>query len=231
MARLARVSRAAALLAFAWALSGGAGASQQEGAAPSTPPASGAPSGETRAGAVITGRVTPVEGEAKGEIVVYLEATDAAVRFAPPAGVPKVSQKGAKFEPSLLVVCVGQTVEFLNDEERPIEHNVFSRSETKEFDLGVYKPGGSKSVTFDKCGPVKLFCSIHRYMDGAVYVAPSPFFAIVDAEGRYRIEGVAPGEYHVKTWQRKQRYDEASARVTVADGDAQPIVVDLKLDR
>lgn len=180
---------------------------------------------------VVAGRVAPVEGEAKGEIVVYLEVTDPAAKFAPPAGVPKVSQKGAKFEPSLLVVCVGQTVEFLNDEERPIEHNVFSRSETKEFDLGVYKPGGSKSVTFDKPGPVKLFCSIHRYMDGAVYVAPSSFFAIVDAEGRYRIEGVAPGEHHVKTWQRKQRYEEASARVTVADRAAQPNVVDLKLDR
>lgn len=225
------VVRAISVAALAALLSGELASARPEpsGAGAQAPAAAAAPA--QASGGVIVGKVTPVEGEPKGEIVVYLEAVNEGATFPPPEGTPKVSQKGAKFEPSLLVVCVGQTVEFLNDEERPIEHNVFSRSETKEFDLGVYKPGGSKSVTFDKPGAVKLFCSIHRYMDGVVYVCPTPYFAVAGADGKYRIGGVAPGEYHVRTWQRKQRFEEAEARVTVGDAPGAEQTIDLALER
>ena len=67
-------------------------------------------------------------------------------------------------------------------------------------------PRNSQSVTFDKPGPVRLFCSIHRYMDGMVYVCPTPFFAHVQKDGHYEIGNVRPGEYVTKTWQRERRY-------------------------
>ena len=104
----------------------------------------------------------------------------------------------------MTVVSVGQTVNFLNDEDRAIEHNVFSNSAPKRFDLGLYGPGKSKAVTFDKPGPVFLYCSIHRYMDGVVYVAPSPFFATVAKDGSFTITGVKPGNYNLRTWQRRR---------------------------
>src|SRR5262249_3099128 len=65
-----------------------------------------------------------------------------------------ISQKGAQFSPALSIVCVGQSVEFHNDEDRLIEHNVFSRSKAKPFDLGLYPPPEQKTVTFDSPGPV-----------------------------------------------------------------------------
>src|SRR5688500_10649073 len=60
------------------------------------------------------------------EMVVYLESPDPnrAMPSVPPP--VQVSQKEAQFAPRLLVITVGQTVEFLNDEARQIEHNVFS---------------------------------------------------------------------------------------------------------
>src|SRR5207248_492982 len=124
---------------------------------------------------------------------VFLESPDPTRAVSAPAApgpAVKVSQKGAQFQPRMVVVTIGQEVEFLNDEERLIEHNVFSNSPAKRFDLGLYRPGESRKVVFDKPGPVFLYCSIHRYMDGVIYVSPTPFTSRVDEKGRYTIEHV-----------------------------------------
>ncbi|MCH7526082.1 MAG: hypothetical protein IID39_01465 [Planctomycetes bacterium] len=171
----------------------------------------------TEHGATVAGRVTVKSKRRLPQTVLYIEPVDPVRRFQPPANEIVVSQRGAKFSPSLLVISVGQTVEFRNDENRPIEHNVFSRSPTAPFDLGLYRPGISKPVTFDKPGVVRLYCSIHRYMDGLIYVCPTPFFARVDDDGHYKIEDVPAGEYYLKTWQQRQRYAEQSKRILVQE--------------
>lgn len=177
----------------------------------------------------VQGRITAKGNGPLPDMVVYLESTDPQRRFDPPAGAVVVSQKNAQFSPSLVVVCVGQTVDFVNDEERPIEHNVFSQSPAQPFDLGLYRPGASKSVVFDKPGAVRLHCSIHRYMDAVVYVCPTPFHAKVGEDGSYSIENVPAGEYVLKTWQRTQRFRDKPANITVTDG-AQ-VTLDLEMSR
>lgn len=188
-----------------------------------------APLGKTAVGATLSGKINVPEGQPRPETVVFLEPVDASVHFPPPSRAVIVSQRGARFAPPLTVVCVGQAVDFVNDETSAVEHNVFSQSPTKTFDLGLYGPGVTKSVTFDKPGVVRLHCSIHRNMDGAVYVTPTPFYAIVGADGRYSIEGVPAGEFTLRTWQRRQHYVEIEKRVTVA-ADA-PQTVDLEMAR
>jgi len=162
------------------------------------------------------------------EMLVYLAPADNQVIAAPTESV-KISQKGAKFSPSLVAVCVGQSVEFLNDEDRPIEHNVFSNSPAKQFDLGLFKPGESRNVVFDKPGPVFLYCSIHRYMDGVIYVAPTPYFSRVEDDGTYEIDNIPPGKWTVSTWQRHRRLAETHDDVVVVDN--QTIVQDLPLQK
>lgn len=164
----------------------------------------------------VIGRVTAEPDKPLPEMIVYLEPADPKQQFPTPTEHASVSQKGARFAPSLLVVAVGQAVDFRNDETRPIEHNVFSPSPAKPFDLGLYRPPENRSVTFDKPGVVRLFCSIHRYMDGVIYVVPTPFFAKVAADGKFSIPAAAPGEYHLKTWQRKQRFPEQDMSVIVS---------------
>jgi plastocyanin len=162
------------------------------------------------------------------EMVVFLESPDATRPFPAPPPAVKVSQKGAQFAPKLLVVTVGQSVDFLNDEDRLIEHNVFSNSPTKKFDLGLYRPGESKTVTFDKPGPVFLYCSIHRYMDGVIFVAPTPYTSRVDNEGRYEIDGVPTGNWTLKTWQRRKRFPEVTMPVAVEAAKTNTIPLELK---
>src|SRR6476660_8391151 len=80
----------------------------------------------------------------------------------------RITQKGAMFTPSVLPVLVGSTVEWPNHDE--IFHNVFSMSEAKPFDLGLYKDPEVKRVTFDKPGRVEVFCSIHSAMNCTILV-------------------------------------------------------------
>jgi plastocyanin len=150
-------------------------------------------------------------------MVIYLESAEPGRVIAVPRTRATVSQKGAKFSPALTIICVGQTVDFPND-ERLIEHNVFSNTPVKRFDLGVYDPGESRSVTFDAPGAVYLYCSIHRYMDGIVFISPTPFTSAVGQDGTYRIEGVPAGKWIIKTWQRRRRYPELTVPIAIEPG-------------
>jgi plastocyanin len=183
----------------------------------------------TRPAGIVTGKIVASGDVPLAEMVVYLEPADSSTHFATPAQSAKVSQKGARFAPALTIVSVGQTVDFINDEEGSIEHNVFSNAPPKKFDLGMYPPGQSRSVTFDKPGPVFLYCSIHRYMDGVVFVTPAPFHSRVSSDGSYRIPDVPPGKWVVKTWQRRRRFKEAAVPVAVESG--QTASIDLELRR
>ena len=129
--------------------------------------------------------------------VVYLEGS-----FPTPAApITKVIvQKNLTFEPLLLPVQVGTRIEFPNLDDT--YHNVFSYSPTKRFDLGRYRRNEKPvpSQIFDRPGLVTLRCDIHEHMRGLILVVPTPYFAISDTDGRYRLRGLPPGHYTLKAW-------------------------------
>ncbi len=130
-------------------------------------------------------------------VVVYLEG-----RGLTPGKPTKVSlaQKDRQFEPEFVVVPVGSTVAFPNAD--PIFHNVFSLSKVKQFDLGYYPSGESRSVKFEQSGIVQVFCHIHADMSATILVLPNEFWARPDAEGKFSLTGVPPGTYKLIAWHR-----------------------------
>src|ERR1700676_753859 len=99
-------------------------------------------------------------------------------------------QKNKEFIPHVLVVPVGSVVEFPNAD--PFFHNVFSLFDGRRFDLGLYEAGSSRGVTFGKEGISYIFCNIHPDMSAVVIALPTPFFAMEDAHGQFRIPNVPP---------------------------------------
>jgi len=144
----------------------------------------------------------PAEESPFASVVLYLESVPRQPAR-PPAVPPVLRQHGERFVPHVLPVVAGTTVDFPNDD--PIYHNVFSLSRTRTFDLGRYPQGSSRSVRFDTPGVVQVFCHIHADMSGYILVLENPFFVIPDAQGRFALEGVPPGDYRLIAWHERIR--------------------------
>jgi len=148
------------------------------------------------------------------DVVVYLEGPNARISPRPSAGKPQLKQINQAFEPHVLGVPVGATVDFPNGDL--VYHNVFSYSKTKKFDLGYYGKGKSKTVTFDKPGIVQVFCDIHSTMSAYVLVVDSPFVTQPDASGSYAFPELPNGSYTLRVWHPD--LGDRSMKVTIGDG-------------
>ncbi len=159
----------------------------------------------------IRGKVSGV----KDESVVYVEAV-AGKTFPAPTVKPVIDQKGLMFQPHVVVVEQGTTVEFLNSDT--VAHNVFwtsvSGNKKLSHNLGTWPKREKRSFKFDAPGAVPLLCNVHPEMSGYVVVSPTPYFALTDKSGEYKIENVPDGSYTVTAWHEGAKNQ--SKPVTVA---------------
>jgi plastocyanin len=145
----------------------------------------------------INGKVSGVSGVS----VVYVEAIPGKT-FPPPEKSYLMDQKGLLFQPHIMVVPVGATVDFLNSDN--VAHNVFwvaiSGNKKLGHNLGTWPKGEKKSFKFDQPGVVPLLCNVHPEMSGYIIVSPTPYFAETDASGNFKIANVPDGSYNVTAW-------------------------------
>jgi plastocyanin len=201
--RARRIGAIAALLLLAWPL---LPAAAEDGP-------SGAVSGRVRV-AVEGTRIADA-----GPIVAYLQPLAGTPAPATPRSVPKIHQKDARFSPQFLAISAGQSVAMPNDDA--IYHNVFSYSTPNDFDLGLYPAGESRTVTFRHAGVVRTYCSIHESMSGTIFVAPTPYFAVIRPSGDFEIRDVMPGRYKLTTW--CERLPAVSREIEVRAGKSSPV--------
>lgn len=150
------------------------------------------------------------------DVVVYLEGAGTSEAAHAQSSRPELRQINQSFEPHVLGVPVGTTIDFPNGDL--VYHNVFSYSKPKKFDLGYYGKGKSKSVRFDKPGIVQVFCDIHSTMSAYVLVVDTPFVTQPDENGEYVIADVPNGSYTVKVWHPD--LGERTVKASVGDGVA-----------
>ena len=150
-----------------------------------------------------------------------------------------MDQRNLEFVPQVLPILVGATVDFPNNDK--VDHNVFSMSRTKKFNLGSYTAGESKSVVFDKPGIVELRCDVHAEMAAYILVMKNPYFAVTDKQGQFEIpdsshleqtgltgvKDLAPGKYFIKSWHQKLK-SQKQAVVVPENGD---VTIQLDLTR
>ena len=152
--------------------------------------------------------------------VVYLEGEELNHgSYALPPKSPMLDQKGLQFHPQVLPVLVGTTVDFPNRDN--LFHNVFSYSQTKEFDLGRYPQNDSRSVTFDRVGTVRVYCDIHSQMNATILVLPHPYFATPDDDGAYVIPDVPEGRYKIVLWYGRDVLERRA--VTIKAGESMEV--------
>ncbi len=148
---------------------------------------------------IVKGTIT-IGGRPTADAVVSVEGLPEETLRTAKLKTPKavMEQRDLRFTPRVLPVLVGTTVEFPNNDRS--WHNVISKSEPKKFDLGLYAPGKSRSVVFDKVGVVKILCNVHPNMEAYVVVKGHSFFSAPDKRGNFQVNGVPLGKYRLQIW-------------------------------
>ncbi len=164
----------------------------------------------------ISGKVSGVAGES----VVYVDAI-AGKTFPAPAEHVVIDQRGLLFQPHITAVLLGTTVDFLNSDT--VAHNVFWPSIQQNGkklagkNLGTWPKGDKRPFKFDTAGAAALLCNVHPEMAGYVLVSPTPYYAITDKAGNFKIANVPDGQYSVVAWHEGAK---TQTKPVAATGDA-----------
>jgi len=142
--------------------------------------------------------ITDATGRGVPDIVIVAEPGTAAAlkRAAPHTAV--IDQHNMHFVPDILVVQTGTGIDFPNSDQ--IQHQVYSFSPAKTFQLSLYAGHKYPPVIFDRPGLVTLGCNIHDTMIAYIYVTDSPFFGRSDAAGKLELRGLPAGNYSLIAW-------------------------------
>jgi plastocyanin len=177
----------------------------------------------------LTVTVLDRSGHALPEVVVTAAPTPE-VHSAPAAShaTAIMDQRNIAFVPQVLVVGVGTSVDFPNNDT--VSHQVYSFSPAKRFQLPLYKGALHPPVTFDKAGLVVLGCNIHDQMVGYIYVTDAPFYAKTDAQGTVHMNN-GPGDYLLTIWSPYIADPAATLTQTVHVGAAEGTSLKIQLTR
>jgi len=171
-------------------------------AKPTAPPAA-VPANDAASTHSISGQIELVAGP--NQTIAPADMANATVYFVADAGAARakpgrftIYTHNKQFEPESLVIPLGSTISFPNQDE--ILHNVFSVTPASSFDLGLFGEGKSAEYTFKKAGLVLINCNVHHAMQANVLVIDTPYFVRPGADGRFELSGLPAGPGKLMLW-------------------------------
>jgi plastocyanin len=161
---------------------------------------------------VITGKIEGGKRLSRSPAVVYLANVHG--DFKAPAVNPTMDQRKMSFIPHVLPIHVGTTVDYLNNDE--VRHNVFSPDREK-YNMGTWPNGEVKQHLFTKKGVYSQLCNVHPEMEAFIVVLDTPHFVLTNKDGSYELSNVPAGDYTVKVWHEKLRFNKQQVMVAASD--------------
>ena len=154
------------------------------------------------------------------EDVVLIADPDAGADNKRTPRVAVMDQVNMQFVPDVLVIQAGSSVDFPNSDQ--IQHQVYSFSAPKKFQLSLYVGRKYPPVQFDRPGLVTVGCNIHDSMLGYIYVTDSPYFGKSDAQGTLVLHDLPGGDYTLTAWHPQLKQGGSAGvqlHVTLAESD------------
>jgi hypothetical protein len=152
------------------------------------------------------------------------------------AGAPKpspvkasIDQNTCAYVPHVQAVPVGSKLVLLNSDATL--HNVHARrGDLTLVNVAMPVPGlhiDAPGTLLSKTGVVSFKCDAgHTWMSAYVHVFDHPYFAVTDANGRFKIDGLPPGTYTLKV--DHELLGSSTKSITVSAGAAASGDVEIK---
>ena len=161
-----------------------------------------------------------VNGNALTGVVVYLNKVKSGKAFPAEEAAGDIDQQGCAFTPFMQVMHNGKNISVKNSD--PVYHNIHTyeilgRARKTVFNVSQPDQGTiTKQVKLKRGTAMKVECDQHDFMHGFVFVAKNPYYAVVGADGSFKIADIPPGKYTIKAW--LGTLGEQKAKITVEGG-------------
>jgi plastocyanin len=136
----------------------------------------------------------------------------------------ELDQTQCRFEPHVVVIPAGATVDYLNSDQ--VSHNVHTYPKKNDAMNKTIAAGSKETQTYDKTDQIEIKCDIHPWMNSYMIVTDTPFYAVTGADGGFAIAGLPEGTHKVEYWHEKLGKGKAEMVVN-ADGTAEPLEIKL----
>ena len=140
-------------------------------------------------------------------VYVYVKSgPPAAMAAGEPSPAPVVlDQVGCRYEPHVIAVAQGGTVEFRNSDATM--HNIETMpmaAGNQPLDTSQGPKGAPVTERFAKPETmIPIRCNLHPWMEAFINVSATPFSAVSDGSGRFFIRGLPAGKYTLAAMQEK----------------------------
>jgi Carboxypeptidase regulatory-like domain len=148
------------------------------------------------------------------DAVVYLAEIEKGKAWPPPGKPPELDNLHCRFVPEVQVIHTGPLVVVNSD---PVLHNARGYYERRPlFNVALPNEGQRIPTEVPRPGVVRVECNEHGWMLGWIYAVANPYYAITDADGKFAIGDVPPGDYTLVIWQAYT--GETKRKVTITAG-------------
>ena len=172
-------------------------------------------------GTVLSQEVVTGEQGALANVVVYIKSGLGNYYYNPPQNPVVLNQQGCMYDPHIVALRVGQTLEVRNSDPSP--HNVHPMPKDNE-EWNISQPAGAAPLdeTFSRVElAIPLVCNVHPWMKSYVFVFKDPYFAVTSKTGAFELKNLPPGTYMVAAWQEK--YGTIEQAVTIGEKESKAI--------
>lgn len=130
---------------------------------------------------------------------VVARVLDAAGSITP--GRALLDQVHCEFSPRVLALPVGSTLDITSSDNVLHNSHAFREDKSTEFNIAVPIRGMKVSHKLDQPGRISLKCDAgHTWMAAYVFVVDSPYYAVTEPDGTFRIDGVPAGDHELELW-------------------------------
>jgi plastocyanin len=158
---------------------------------------------------------------ALANVVVYVKDGLGNFTFDTPSTPVPLDQKGCMYEPHVVALMAGQTLEVKNDDQTT--HNIHPMPKSNQ-EWNTSQPPGAPAIdnSFARAElgiPVK--CNVHPWMKSYIAVFKHPYFFVTDKSGSFDLKNLPPGTYTLEAWQEK--YGTVDQTVTIGPKESKTV--------